>query len=238
MLRSIVRTFFYMLGSFIQWLFIKVTVVGRENIPQDDEPLIIICNHFSWFEAPAIIKFLPYKTIFIAAVELLEHPVVRLMAYGYEIIPIWRGQVDRQAIRKALHILANGGTIGIFPEGGIDPDLREKTLAGEITSHSDGRAYREKAQLIPARPGASYLAIRSQARILPVSVLNGEKVLPNMRRLRRTHITMKIGPVFGPLTLESSLHGAVKREIMDDLGDEMMQHIAALLPIQNRGHYA
>lgn len=238
MLRRFTQALIYLVGSILLRLFIKLTIVGRENLPDPGQPLIIVSNHFSWFEAPLLYKHLPYRPVFIAAVDLLAHPVVRLVAYAYEIIPIWRGQIDRKPLRRALTVLRDGGCIGIFPEGGIDPDLRPLTEKGKRTATTAGRPYRSEAQLIPARPGAAFIAVHSQAKILPVAFIGGEKVLPNLRRLRRTPVTMIIGAPFGPLSLDQSKRGPARREQMNALGDKMMRHIAALLPPENRGCYA
>ena len=46
-----------------------------------------------------------------------------------------------------------------------------------------------------------------------------------------------IGPVFGPLVVDESLSKTERRERLDELGHEMMRHMAALLPPENRGPY-
>jgi 1-acyl-sn-glycerol-3-phosphate acyltransferase len=124
-----------------------------------------------------------------------------------------------------------------MPEGGIDPELRDTLARGEERPFTEGMNVRISAQLIEARPGSAYLATRSQARILPIAFLGTEQILANLRRLKRTKIRMHIGPVFGPLTLDSALRGPSRRQQLDAYGDEMMRHIAALMPPENRGPY-
>jgi 1-acyl-sn-glycerol-3-phosphate acyltransferase len=72
---------------------------------------------------------------------------------------------------------------------------------------------------------------------LPIAILGAEQVLDNIRRFKRTKVAMRIGPVFGPLTLDATQRGAVRRQQLDAYGDEMMRHIAALMPPENRGPY-
>ncbi|NJN53880.1 MAG: hypothetical protein HC804_03455 [Anaerolineae bacterium] len=60
-----------------------------------------------------------------------------------------------------------------------------------------------------------------------------EYVWQNLRRGRRTAVTLHIGPPFGPLTIDPPLKNAAKRTAINQCGDEMMQHIATLLPPNN-----
>lgn len=237
-MRLLLRLLAYLIGYPLFNIILKIQVTGRENLPSKGDPLIIICNHFSWFETPLLIGYLPYKIIFLASNEVTAHPIGRLLVYAFQAIPIKRGQVDRQALRQALQILAENGVVGIFPEGGIDPDLRPLTEAGIDVAGIEGHTYRENAQLIPARPGAAYLAVRSQAKILPVAVIGGENVMPNLHRWRRTPVTLVIGPAFGPLHLDENLHGQERHKQIEQVGHQMMQHIASLLPPEQRGYYA
>ena len=59
----------------------------------------------------------------------------------------------------------------------------------------------------------------------------------NLRRVIRTAVSMHIGKPFGPLTLPPDARGKAKRQQLEQLGHEMMQQIAELLPPENRGVY-
>lgn len=236
MLRSFIRFIFFAIGWLIsKWLF-KLTITGRENLPPGG-PLILIANHFSWFEAPLIALNLPYKPVYMGATELQEYRILKLLFYAFEAIPVWRGQVDRKAFKQALAVLQQGGVLGIMPEGGIDLEIRDRTMQGEKTAHT-GNGRFSRNTLISARPGAAYLAVKSQAPILPIVFLGTENTLNNIRCLRRTPVMMIIGPVFGPLTAEpTTADRSHKRQYLDNLGDQMMYQLAALLPPENRGSY-
>ena len=124
-----------------------------------------------------------------------------------------------------------------MPEGGVDETLRHLTTAGVQTGLHGGPNSRLDAQLITPRPGAAYLAVRSGAPLLPAAFLGTENVMANVRRLRRTPVRMIIGPVFGPLTIDPALPKTERRARLDEMGHEMMRHMAALLPLENRGPY-
>jgi 1-acyl-sn-glycerol-3-phosphate acyltransferase len=172
-----------------------------------------------------------------AATELQQSSILKFLIRLYNIIPIWRGQPDRAAIHRALDWLAAGGLVGIMPEGGVDESLRHLTTAGVQTGLTQGPNSRLDAQLITPRPGAAYLAVRSGAPVLPTVFLGTEKIMGNVRRLRRTPVRMIIGPVFGPLVIDAALPKAQRRERLDEMGHEMMRHMAALVPPENRGPY-
>jgi 1-acyl-sn-glycerol-3-phosphate acyltransferase len=233
-LRSLIRGFVRLLFR----LFVSLEIEGWEHLPPGG-PLIVISNHFGIFEAPMLMTFLPYREriTWLAATELQDSKILNYLIRLYHIIPIWRGQPDRAAIHRALEWLAAGGVIGIMPEGGVDETLRPLTMAGVKTGLHGGPNSRANPQLITPRPGAAYLAVRSGAPVLPAAFLGSEKILPNLRRLRRTPVRLIIGPVFGPLVIDPALPKLRRRELLDEMGHEMMRHLAALMPPENRGPY-
>jgi 1-acyl-sn-glycerol-3-phosphate acyltransferase len=219
-------------------LFLRLEIEGWQHLPPDG-PLIIISNHFGIFEAPMLMTFLPYhdRITWLAATELQESKILKYLIRLFNIIPIWRGQPDRAALHRAIDWLAAGNVVGIMPEGGVDETLRPLTMAGVKTGLHEGPNSRENAQLITPRPGAAYLAVRSGAPVLPAVFLGSEKIMPNFRRLRRTPVRLVIGPVFGPLLIDPALPKAQRRDMLDEMGHEMMRHMAALMPPENRGPY-
>ncbi len=237
-MKFLTRLLAYLIGYPLFHTVMKIRVVGRENLPPKGEPLILICNHFSWFEVPLLIGRLPYKIVILGSAEVWQHPVGKWLAWAFDGISIHRGQVDRGPLKRALAVLADGGVLGIFPEGGIDPGLRPLTDAGINVAGLPGQTARIPGVLIQARPGAAYLAVKSGARVLPTAVTGAEYVWQNLRRWRRTPVTLHIGAPFGPLTVDPHLKNTAKRAAINACGDEMMRHIATLLPPDQRGYYA
>lgn len=218
-------------------LLMRLHIQGLEHFPQD-EGVMIISNHFSWFEPPLLMVLLPRRTYFMVATESQENPLLRWFVQIYDLIPVWRGQVDRKAMGLAVDHLARGHNVGIFPEGGVNPELAQRIARGEQIPEASGNLVRSKAELISARPGTAFLAVQSGARLLPVAFSGTENLLVNLRRLHRTEVTMCIGPLFGPLTLDRQLRGPGRRQQLDQLSHDLMLHIAALLPPAQRGPYS
>jgi len=225
------------IGRVISRLVVKVTVEGWEHLSDNRKPLILICNHFSWFDAPLLALLLPFQPAFLVATESQRKWWVRLFIQLFNCIPIWRGQVDRAAFRRARQALDAGSVIGIFPEGGINPDLANLVARGQVIPELRGNTARIDAKLVRARSGTALLAVMSKAWILPVALIGTERILPNLRQWRRTQITLRIGRAFGPLYLDSQLAGRARRQQLDELADTMMLQIAMLFPPENRGYY-
>ena len=116
------------------------------------------------------------------------------------------------AFRQALQLLKEGGILALAPEG---------------TRSGHGR-------LQQGHPGVVLVALRSGAPVLPAAHYGGERFRPNLRRLRRTDFRIVVGQ---PFHLDA---GAVKatRQVRQQMADEVMYQIAALLPPAYRGVYS
>lgn len=224
-------------GRMASRVLLNLKIDGLENVPKNG-PLIVTANHFSWFDAPLLTLCLPFQPAFMVASESQRFWFVRMFMHAFHGIPIWRGKVDRKALGAAIEQLKQGRAVAIFPEGGIDPRYAERRARGEtIVENSYGFVSRFDAQLTYPEPGTAYLALQSQALILPVALLGTEKILPNIMHLRRTNVTIRIGPAFGPLTIEPNLQKSERRHRLDRLAEQIMHRIAVLFPPENRGPY-
>lgn len=235
--RRWLRALLVIVGRLLCYLLLRVTIVGREHAPAHPQGLLVISNHFSWFDAPIISMLLPYPPAYLIATEAMEKGWIRTFTTIFESIPIWRGQVDRQALTTAVRRLKEGAIVGIFPEGGINPELAELVAAGQQIAELQGNMSRTSGTLVSAKPGVALLATMSGAQILPVALMGSETLLAELRHWRRPRIVMRIGPTFGPLTIDGDTKGVARRQQLDELSHELMRHIAALFPPQKRGYY-
>ena len=177
-------------------------------------PLILAINHVNFLEAPVFYTHLDPRPVtgFVKA-ENLEHPFFGPLLFGlWRGIPIRRGEADMAAFRQALQLLKDGGILAMAPEG---------------TRSGHGRLQR-------GHPGVVLLALRSGAPVLPAAHYGGERFWHNLRRLRRTDFCIAVGQ---PFHLDA---GGVKatRQVRQQMADEVMYQIAALLPPAYRGVYS
>lgn len=239
LIQTWLRLFFTGLGRVISPILFKITIEGREHLPpRSTRPLLLIANHFSWFDAPLVTLHIPHQPAFLVASEAMKVWWIRFFLKVFRSIPIWRGQVDRNALRLATDALARGIVVGIFPEGGMNPANAARLARGEQIHELRGNISRSEAVLAEAKAGAALLALQSRAHILPVAVMGTQAIPENLRRWRRTPITFRIGPVFGPLELDPTLKGPERRARLDALSHSMMARVAALFPPEQRGPYA
>lgn len=176
-------------------------------------PLIIVANHVNFLDVPMLFThLLPRPVTGFAKVETWDNPLIGALFTINDAIPIRRGEADITAFRRGLEALQAGGILAVAPEG---------------TRSGDGRLQRGK-------PGAVLLALRSGAPILPIAYYGGEKFWSNVKRLTRTDFHIAVGPMF---CLDP--HGApITHQVRQQMTDEIMYQIAALLPPEYRGEYA
>jgi 1-acyl-sn-glycerol-3-phosphate acyltransferase len=224
-------------GRIFSRTILNLTIEGKENLPPQGEPVMVIANHFGWFDAPILTLHLPFQLAFLVATESQRKWWVRTFNNLFDSIPIWRGQVDRTALRNAVGTLRAGRSLGVFPEGGINPELAERVARGEQITQTRGLMSRRDGKLARAKPGIAMLAVMSNVRILPVGLLGTEAILDNLKQRRRSNVTVRIGSLFGPLTIDEQLPGRERRKHLDLLADQMMTRVAELFPLEQRGPY-
>ena len=175
---------------------------------------IVAGNHFSFIDPVAVVRMAPWLIEFVGGAETPHAPPwTRIIPFLWGYHKLYRGTGSREALRAGEEILKNGGILGIFPEGGNWATI-----------------------LRPARPGITFLATRSEAKILPVGLYGFTEVFPSLGRFKRAKVTVRIGRPFGPFTASGS--GRERRKQLDEIGHEIMRHIAELLPPGLRGHYS
>ncbi|HOT90583.1 MAG TPA: lysophospholipid acyltransferase family protein [Anaerolineae bacterium] len=188
-------------------------ILGAENFPKSG-PLLVVANHFSFVDPMAMVRIAPWPMEFLGGFRTPNAPPLLSWIrelWGY--YPVFRGTGSTLAIRAASAVLRQNGVLGIFPEG---------TSAAAV--------------LRPPRPGAAFIATLTNARILPVGLDGFIDVLPRLGRGKRARVTAHIGQPFGPFM--ASGRGRERREYLEQIGHEIMRHIAELLPPERRGHYS
>lgn len=237
--KTVIRSLILAFGRILGLLMFRMKIEGREHLPHPKlRPLLLISNHFSWFDAALLAIYLPYQPSFLIATESLRIRAYAVLIRLFDSIPIWRGQVDRQALSTAIAALQQDRVVGLFPEGGMNPEIANRVARGEQINEVRAHASRRSGQLARGRAGSALLATKGEAYILPVALYGTEFILDNLPQWRRTEITLRIGPVFGPLSIDPALVGPARRARLEELTDEMMSHIAALVPPERRGPYA
>ena len=193
----------------------RIEVHDAEHVYQQQDGFVIASNHIGRLDAILIYNFIDRKDIIMLVAEKYrEIPLARWFVKQLDAIWIERFNADFSALRQALNRLKKGGVLVLAPEGTRSPN----------------------AVLQKAWPGTSYLAAKSGAPIIPVALVGCEdsKFFPNLKRLRRTRVTVYTGEPFTlpPVPVQN------REAALEQYTDEIMCRIAALLPPAYRGYYA
>jgi len=206
----------YILRALIRLLFnliARVEVSGYENLPTQGN-FVIATNHLGIVDAPLAFYALDRWDLFVLIAEKWEkNPFFKWLGKNFNFIFIDRFNPDIKALRKVMKLMDEGNNLVIAPEG-------TRSRVGS---------------LIEGKPGVSYLATRLSQPIIPVAISGTEDkvIFGNLKRLRRSHITLTAGPTFTlpPLPRKN------RDEVLKEYTDEIMCRIAALLPEKYWGVY-
>jgi len=185
-------------------------VRGIENVPRSG-PVILASNHLSFVDSVFLPLVLDRRVVFLAKSDYftgkgLKGWMTRRFFEASGQIPIDRsgGRASEASLNTALRVLADGLALGIYPEGTRSPD---------------GVMYR-------GRTGVARMILESGAPVIPVAMIDTEKVMPIGVRIPKV---MRLGVVFGePLdfTRFAGLEG--DRFVLRSITDESMYELGRL----------
>jgi 1-acyl-sn-glycerol-3-phosphate acyltransferase len=140
---------------------IRTEIVNADIVPAEGA-VILAANHTSMVDVFFILGALRREAIAMAIAELWKSPLTRWLVEVLGQIPVVRGDSEsgKQAMESATHALEDGALVGIFPE-------QKCVRPGETA---------------PYRPGVAVLSKRTGVPIIPVRLVNANKVLPLDRR--------------------------------------------------------
>jgi 1-acyl-sn-glycerol-3-phosphate acyltransferase len=128
---------------------------GTENVPRTGG--VLLCpNHVCDADPPAVAVALPRDAWFMAKEEIFAIPILGPLARLWHGFPVKRNTADRAALRRAEELLRAGEAVVIFPEGGGNPE----------------------GTLQPLNPGALMVALRADVPVIPVALVNTNRVWP------------------------------------------------------------
>ena len=207
-----------LVNEVIYWtlrMFVRIDADAIAQVPAKG-PLLLITNHINFLEGPIVYTDLQHRherdlTGF-AKIEFWNNPITAFLFETWDTIPLRRGEADLSAIKEAVARIKAGAVFAMAPEG---------------TRSSD-------AQLLRAHSGIAMLAHMSGAPILPIAGFGHENYIDDLKHFRRPSYHLSIGKMF---RLDAG-GVRVKGDVRQEMADEIMYQLAALLPEQYRGVYA
>ncbi len=194
----------YFYGYVIARILWRTEVVGRLEMPSD-QAAIVVSNHRCPYD-PAFIQLAADRVVhWMVAKEYCRHPALAWFFRTVESIPVSRAGVDTAATRAAIRYAQTGDLVGLFPEGRINDSSR---------------------LLLPGRPGAALIAIRTGLPIVPCYISGapvGTTILSTMFVPARTRLT-----IGRPIDISRFLGREKDRRAIEQLTRLMLQEIACL----------
>ncbi|MDX6605492.1 MAG: 1-acyl-sn-glycerol-3-phosphate acyltransferase [Solirubrobacterales bacterium] len=179
--------------------FYRARAIGVENVPATG-PVILAPNHFSQWDHFFSAVYLPRKIQFMAKSQLFTNPAIKYIFKHGGVFPVRRGHHDEEAFITANIVLALGGTMLMYAEGG-------RSRSGDLGE--------------PKR-GIGKIALESGVPVVPVAI-HGSAHVRGWKRLRFPKVTIQYGePVTFPVNADPD------PEAQQQVADQIFDRVRAM----------
>ncbi len=190
------------LGRRVAHRLFRLDVQGLEHVPRSG-PVLLAGNHTGFVDGPLVWLLAPRPAGLLAKSEIFVRGGQRVFGW-LGLVPVHRGQADREALRAGLAVLAAGGALGVFPEG-----------------------TRGTGQLEQVSHGLAWLALRSGAPVVPIAVLGTRDAWPRGGLVPRRRAPVRV--VFGaPVTVDVAGDPRARRTVgvaAEQLREALVAHL-------------
>lgn len=180
---------------------VRLTVDGLANMPATGGGLLAI-NHSAFVDGPILFGVVRRPTAFLIKIEMFRGPLGVLLRHIGQ-IPVRRGIAERAPLVAALDTLAEGGVVGIFPEG--------TRGVGDVSR---------------VEHGIAFLALRSGCPVVPVACLGTASAFAGWRPGRRRQVRVVFGE---PFVIGTGRSGPARRtvaEAAEEIRIVLAKHVA------------
>jgi 1-acyl-sn-glycerol-3-phosphate acyltransferase len=185
--------------SIYAYTFLRARSISTQNVPGDGA-VILAPNHFSFMDHFLMGCFIRRKVRFMAKSQLFKRPMQFVYTHG-GVFPVRRGARDEETFVTAETILAKGGAITMYCEGG-------RSRTGKLAEQ--------------AKRGIGRLALETGAPVVPIAIF-GSSHVRNWKRLQFPRVTVQYGE---PIRWERIEHPT--REEQQDVADQILHEIRKL----------
>lgn len=195
----------------------RIKILNIENLPTKG-PIMVASNHIGFLDGiliPAIPTASTHPNLIVIVAEKYEEkPIYKWAVKHLGFMFIDRFNPDIQTVREVVKRLKNNGLMIIAPEGTRSPN----------------------GALIEGKQGAAYIAAKTSASVVPMSLVGCEEktIRQRLSKFKKLDITITIGKSFKI----PSLPRENRDKFLQNFTDEIMCQIAALLPPSHRGYYS
>jgi 1-acyl-sn-glycerol-3-phosphate acyltransferase len=188
-----------LLTSLYAYALLRVRSISSEQVPGRGA-VILAPNHFSFMDHFLMGCYIRRKVRFMAKSQLFKGPMQFIYTHG-GVFPVRRGARDEEVFTTAETILARGGAITMYCEGG-------RSRTGKLAEQ--------------AKRGIGRLALETGAPVVPIAI-HGSSRIRNWKRLKFPQVTVQYGE---PLRWERIAEPT--REQQQAVADEILTEIRRL----------
>ena len=185
--------------SLYAYTFLRVRAISTEKVPGSG-PVILAPNHFSFMDHFLMGCYIRRKVRFMAKSQLFKRPMQFIYTHG-GVFPVRRGARDEETFITAENVLARGGAITMYCEGG-------RSRTGKLATE--------------AKRGIGRLALETGAPIVPIAI-HGSSRIRNWKRLQFPKVTVQYGEAMRWEPIENPT-----REQQQAVADQILVEIRAL----------
>jgi 1-acyl-sn-glycerol-3-phosphate acyltransferase len=186
--------------SLYAYAFLRTRAISAEKVPGAGA-VILAPNHFSFMDHFLMGCYIRRKVRFMAKSQLFKPgPMQYIYTHG-GVFPVRRGARDEETFVTAETILARGGAITMYCEGG-------RSRTGNVAEQ--------------AKRGIGRLALETGAPVVPIAI-HGSSRIRNWKRLQFPKVTVQYGDAMRWERTENPT-----REQQQEVADEILTQIRAL----------
>jgi 1-acyl-sn-glycerol-3-phosphate acyltransferase len=187
------------LTSLYAYTLLRARSISTEKVPGRGA-VILAPNHFSFMDHFLMGAYIRRKVRFMAKSQLFKKPMQFIYTHG-GVFPVRRGARDEESFITAETILARGGAITMYCEGG-------RSRTGKVSEQ--------------AKRGIGRLALETGAPVVPIAIFGSSRIR-NWKRLQFPKVTVQYGDAIRWEAIESPT-----REQQQAVADQVLIEIRRL----------
>ncbi len=191
----------HVIGSTLR-VYTRGTIEGQANLP--DGAFVLAPVHRSYIDTPISTWVQVRRMRYLGKDSMWKFERLGKMFTAMGAIPVSRGAIDREALKRCIDVLNSGQPLVLFPEG----------------ERKDGLTVH------PLMDGAAFLASKAGVPLIPVGIAGSDKAMPRKARFvypRKVHVIIGEG-----FLVETNDKGRASREQLSAATQRLHDEIQAL----------
>ncbi|MFK8025346.1 MAG: lysophospholipid acyltransferase family protein [Ilumatobacter sp.] len=183
-------------------IYTRGTVEGKENLPEG--AFVLTPVHRSYIDTPISSWVQLRRLRYLGKDSMWKYEWLGKLFTAMGAIPVHRGSIDREALKRCIAVLDSGQPLVLFPEG----------------ERKDG------PRVHPLLDGAAFLAAKAGVPLVPVGIGGSDRAMPRGAKIVYPRkVTVIVGE---PFFVQTNDRGRANREQLGAATDRLREDIQAL----------